>query len=79
MALTKITADMTGDSIASIELSQLIKSANYTTVLADSGKHVLHPSADTTARTFTIPANSCSSLSYRFFQLRLLTRTLRVF
>jgi hypothetical protein len=27
-------------------------------VLADSGKHLLHPSADTTARTFTIPANS---------------------
>ena len=68
MALTKITSDMTdssilkysniGDTVASIELSQIIKSADYTTVLADSGKHVLHPSADTTARTFTIPANS---------------------
>ena len=33
-------------------------SANYTCVLADAGKHLLHPSADTTARTFTIPANS---------------------
>ena len=30
----------------------------YTLVLADSGKHIFHPSADTTARTFTIPANS---------------------
>ena len=30
----------------------------YTLVLTDSGKHILHPSADTTARTFTIPANS---------------------
>ena len=34
------------------------KSTAYTLVLADSGKHILHPSADTTARTFTIPANS---------------------
>ena len=68
MALTKITSDMTdssilkysniGDTVASIELSQIIKSADYTTVLADAGKHILHPSADTTARTFTIPANS---------------------
>jgi len=34
------------------------KSEPYTFVLADAGKHILHPSADTTARTFTIPANS---------------------
>jgi hypothetical protein len=34
------------------------RSAAYTLVLADSGKTILHPSADTTARTFTIPANS---------------------
>lgn len=34
------------------------QSAAYTLVLADSGKVILHPSADTTARTFTIPANS---------------------
>jgi len=34
------------------------QSAAYTLVLADSGKTILHPSADTTARTFTIPANS---------------------
>lgn len=26
-------------------------------MLADSGKHIYHPSADTTARTWTIPAN----------------------
>lgn len=32
--------------------------AAYTLVLADAGKHILHPAADTTARTFTIPANS---------------------
>ena len=44
------------------QLSSLIRqnsnSAAYTLVLTDSGKHILHPSADTTARTFTIPANA---------------------
>lgn len=39
-------------------IPQNSQSANYTAVLADSGKHIHHPSADTTARTFTIPANS---------------------
>lgn len=34
------------------------KSAAYTLVLGDAGKHIYHPSADTTARTWTIPANS---------------------
>src|SRR5574343_1304568 len=34
------------------------QSAAYQLVLSDAGKHLLHPSADTTARTFTIPANS---------------------
>ena len=33
-------------------------SANYTLILSDSGKQIFHPSTDTTARTFTIPANS---------------------
>lgn len=44
------------------QLSSLVRqnsqSAAYTCVLTDGGKHILHPSADTTARTFTIPANS---------------------
>jgi hypothetical protein len=39
-------------------LPQNSQSTNYTTVLTDSGKHIFHPAADTTARTFTIPANS---------------------
>jgi hypothetical protein len=34
------------------------QSAAYTLVLADTGKHIFHPSADTTARTWTIPANA---------------------
>jgi len=39
-------------------IPQNSQSAGYTLVLADAGKHIYHPSADTTARTFTIPANS---------------------
>lgn len=39
-------------------LPQNSQSTNYTLVALDSGKHLLHPSADTTARTFTIPANA---------------------
>jgi hypothetical protein len=34
------------------------QSANYTLVLTDAWKSIYHPSADTTARTWTIPANS---------------------
>lgn len=34
------------------------KSAAYTTVLADAGKHILHPTADNNARTFTIDSNA---------------------
>ncbi len=44
------------------QLSSLVRqnsqSAAYTCVLTDGGKHILHPSADTTARIFTIPANA---------------------
>jgi len=44
------------------QLSSLIRqnsqSAAYTLVLGDGGKHIFHPSADTTARIWTIPANS---------------------
>jgi hypothetical protein len=39
-------------------IPQNSQSTAYTAVLADSGKQIFHPSADTTARTFTIPANS---------------------
>jgi len=44
------------------QLSSLIrqnsKSAAYTLVLTDGGKHIYHPAADTTARIWTIPANA---------------------
>ena len=35
-------------------IPQNSKSAAYTTVLTDAGKHLLHPTADNDARTFTI-------------------------
>ena len=40
------------------EIPQNSQSGAYTCVLADNGQHIFHPSADTTARTWTIPANS---------------------
>ena len=39
-------------------IPQNIKSVAYTFILTDAGKHILHPSADTTARVFTIPGNA---------------------
>jgi hypothetical protein len=42
---------------AALEILQNIQTANYTAVLADSGKHIYHPVSDDNARTFTIPAN----------------------
>jgi hypothetical protein len=41
-----------------LEIPQNSQSTAYTLVLSDSGKHIYHPSADTTARTWTIPANA---------------------
>jgi hypothetical protein len=39
-------------------IPQNSKSAAYTTVLTDGQKHIFHPSADVTARTFTIDSNA---------------------
>lgn len=39
-------------------IAQNSQSTAYTLVLADGNRHILHPSADTSARTFTIPANA---------------------
>ena len=55
LSATSTISDDVGNVRILVQNSQ---SAAYTLVLADSGKHILHPSADTTARTFTIPANS---------------------
>jgi hypothetical protein len=44
-------------SVGYLDIPQNSQSAAYTLVLADAGKHLLHPSSDNNARTFTIPAN----------------------
>ena len=51
-------SDIGTNSVGFRNIPQESKSANYTTVLTDAGKHILHPASDATARTFTIPANS---------------------
>ncbi len=56
-ASNTLTVDGT-NAVGFKTIPQNSQSADYTLVLADSGKHIFHPSADTTARTFTIPANS---------------------
>ena len=45
-------------SIGYLGLPQNSKSAAYTTVMSDSGKHIFHPSSDANARTFTIDSNA---------------------
>jgi hypothetical protein len=52
-----LAATQAADSIGTRGVPQNSQSAAYTLVIEDAGKHILHPSADTTARTFTIPAN----------------------
>jgi len=55
--LSNCTADGT-NKVGYLNIPQNSQSGAYTLVLADAGKHIYHPSADTTARTFIIPANS---------------------
>lgn len=55
---TTMTFPPASASVGYINIPQNSQSAAYTTVLADAGKHLLHPSADTTARTFTIDSNA---------------------
>lgn len=45
-------------NLAFVGIPQNSQSTAYTLVLSDANKHIYHPSADTTARTWTIPANS---------------------
>lgn len=55
--LTSCTADGT-NLLGYRGVPQNSQSAAYTTVLADAGKHILHPTADNNARTFTIDSNA---------------------
>lgn len=52
------TIQYNGTEIGFRTIPQNSKSAAYTTVLADSGKHIYHPASDTTARIFTIDSNA---------------------
>jgi hypothetical protein len=45
-------------SVGYLGIPQNSQSADYTLVLTDSGKHIYHPGADTTPRTWTIPADA---------------------
>ena len=47
-----------GNNIGYLNIPQNSQSAAYTLTLADSGKHIFHPSTDANARTYTIPADS---------------------
>jgi len=55
---TTMTFPAVSSNIGTLESVPVTMSANYTFVASDSGKTYYHPSADTTARTWTIPANS---------------------
>ena len=55
--LSSCTVDGT-DAVGFRNIPQNSQSADYTLVLADSGKHIFHPVGDNNARTFTIPADS---------------------
>lgn len=55
--LSNCTVDGT-NGVGYINIPINSKSAAYTTIASDAGKTILHPSADTTARTFTIDSNA---------------------
>jgi len=54
---SKVITPATGKAV-NTRLQQNSRSADYTLTIDDAGKQIFHPSADTTARVFTIPANS---------------------
>jgi hypothetical protein len=57
--LSGCTVDGTAaNTVGFRNVPQNSKSADYTLVLADSGKHIFHPAGDASTRTFTIPANA---------------------
>lgn len=51
--------DSAGNAVAiGMAIPQSSHSADYTTVITDGNTQLLHPGADTTARTFTIASNA---------------------
>lgn len=61
--VAQVAADLQGDGLTVTSVGyriipQNIQNGGYTCVAADDGKHIFHASADTTPRTWTIPANA---------------------
>ena len=59
--ITRVSAGkiaVEGTNVGTEWILQNSQSATYTLVLTDAWKHIYHPSADTTARIWTIPANA---------------------
>lgn len=52
------TTTVGGFEVGTKVIPQNSKSVDYTTVLTDSGKHILHPSADTVSRSYVIDSNA---------------------
>lgn len=50
--------DAAATEVGYMNIPQNSQSAAYTTVLADRGKHIYHPTTDDNARTFTIDSNA---------------------
>jgi hypothetical protein len=46
------------NNVGYLNIPQNSQSSDYTMVLTDAGKHIYHPAADTTARTYTLPSNA---------------------
>ena len=55
---TTMTFPLASASVGYLNIPINSQSAAYTTVLADSGKAIFHPSTDANARTFTIDSNA---------------------
>jgi len=55
---TTMTFPPASVSVGYLNIPQVSKSINYTTVLADSGKHIFHPASDDNPRTYTINSNA---------------------
>lgn len=53
-----IPDDAASTEVGYLNIPQNSQSAAYTTVIADRGKHIYHPTSDDNARTFTIDSNA---------------------
>ena len=53
-----VWSSVTDSGSGSSGIPQVSKSTAYTTILTDANKHIYHPSADTTARIWTIDSNA---------------------